>query len=379
MILLKLVFLVAGIFALLKTKAGKKIGRYFPAPFWVYFLSIVLGAVGILPHQSSLYGWLTLHALPMALFLMLVGSPINMLLKLGPKALVALVLATGSMFAGILISFLLFHGSLGPDSWKAAGTMLATWTGGSANMAAVKEMVDLSDAGMAPLIIMDTFLSYGWLALLILGSGFQKKFDKKATADISFGSGTGVKKPEKRSRKYVLNIVKAFVIGLLMASIIVYVGGITTKIIPFLSLKAWVILLATTVAALLSMTPAVKMERWDASGLGTFILYVVLATYGAKTQVGNITGIQMYISFGLCVLLVHGIILVSVGKIFKFPLFLLATASQANIGGPISAPIVAGIYRNGAAHVGVLMAVAGAILGTYIGAFGGWICKILAG
>jgi serine/threonine protein kinase len=68
--------------------------------------------------------------------------------------------------------------------------------------------------------------------------------------------------------------------------------------------------------------------------------------------------------YGALTLLIHGGLSLLAGKIFKIPLFLLSTSSQANIGGAVSAPIVAEAYRPGTAHIGVLMAVTGAVLGT---------------
>ncbi len=38
--------------------------------------------------------------------------------------------------------------------------------------------MNLSEEGLAPLIVADTFLSYGWLALLMMGVAYQIRFDK---------------------------------------------------------------------------------------------------------------------------------------------------------------------------------------------------------
>jgi hypothetical protein len=48
-----------------------------PVPFWIYFLSIVAGTVGVLPHQSAAYDWTTRHVLPAAIILMLIGTPLK--------------------------------------------------------------------------------------------------------------------------------------------------------------------------------------------------------------------------------------------------------------------------------------------------------------
>ena len=55
------------------------------------------------------------------------------------------------------------------------------------------------------------------------------------------------------------------------------------------------------------------------------------------------------------------------GYFLKAPLKLIATASQANIGGPVSAPIVGATYQREMAGLGLLMAILGNVLGTYLG------------
>ena len=63
-----------------------------------------------------------------------------------------------------------------------------------------------------------------------------------------------------------------------------------------------------------------------------------------------------------------------VSRLIKAPMFLVAVASQANIGGVASAPIVAEVYQPGLASIGLLLAVLGGIIGTYLGILTGYLC-----
>ncbi|OVE78449.1 hypothetical protein BVX98_00370 [bacterium F11] len=376
---LVLLILVAGILTFFQKPLGRKVGKYLPTPFWVYFLSIVLGSVGLLPQTSPVYSVLGLHALPLALILLLIGVPISSLLRLGPMALSAMGLGMASMFVGVVSSFLIFLPWLPSEGPKMAGAMLGTWTGGSANLLSVKEIVGLSDNGLVPLIVADTFLSYGWLALLIMGVAYQKWFDRKNPKEPAKEQEYGAKQGSTASLslKKPWTVVAVFFVGLVLAEIMILIGQYLSPKFPFLSVKAWAVLLSTTSAVLFSLTKLRKLEDWGASKIGTFVLYMVLATIGAKTQLGAAKGAGIVLLFGAVALIVHGSALMVLGRFFKLPMFLLATASQANVGGPVSAPIVAGVYKPGAAHIGVLMAILGAIFGTYIGGFGGWVCQIL--
>lgn len=64
---------------------------------------------------------------------------------------------------------------------------------------------------------------------------------------------------------------------------------------------------------------------------------------------------------------VHIVILLGVGMLIRAPLFFVAVGSQANIGGAASAPVVASAFHPSLAPVGVLLAIAGYVLGTYAG------------
>jgi uncharacterized membrane protein len=178
MTLLKILLLVTGIVWFFRTRLGDKISDYLPTPFWVYFLSIVSGTVGFLPHESPVYTWLGLYGLSAALLLMLVGTPITHLIKMGPKALTAMISSIVTMLAATFLAYVLVMKWLPDEGWKAAGALLGTWIGGSANMLAVKSILNLSDAGYAPLIIVDTVMSYGWMALLIGAAPHQEKINR---------------------------------------------------------------------------------------------------------------------------------------------------------------------------------------------------------
>jgi uncharacterized membrane protein len=56
----------------------------------------------------------------------------------------------------------------------------------------------------------------------------------------------------------------------------------------------------------------------------------------------------------------------------------MAAASQANVGGVASTPVLADIYQPGLAPVGLLLAVFGNIIGTYLGLVCSGLCHLVA-
>ena len=64
-------------------------------------------------------------------------------------------------------------------------------------------------------------------------------------------------------------------------------------------------------------------------------------------------------------IIIHITIMMVVAKAIKAPYFFIAVGSQANIGGPASAPVVAAAFNKYLAPVGVILAVLGYAVGTY--------------
>lgn len=351
---------------------GDKIGNFLPTPFWIYFIPILLSTAGFLPHESPTYDLVSQYVLPMALVLMLIGTPIYALIKLGPKATAAMALGTVTMLIAIVVVFALFTRLLPEEGYKQAAAILATWTGGSANMLAVKELISLSDASFAPLVIVDTILSYAWMALLIAGVSWQGRFDQKIgrATDQDSIENVAAQKLSWDWQKIILILVLGGGISYLMNGL----GALTAKYFSLLSAKGWAILFSSTAAIFLAMTPLRKLDEWGSTKIGSFLLYVVLATIGSKTDLSAARQAPVFLMFGAVVLIVHGIMMILGGRFFKIPLFLLSTSSQANVGGPISAPIVAEIYQPGTAQIGVIMGVIGNVIGTYVGLLGAWLC-----
>jgi uncharacterized membrane protein len=147
---------------------------------------------------------------------------------------------------------------------------------------------------------------------------------------------------------------------------------------PFVSLKkylgafAWKVILVTTVGMVLSFTRARLLEGAGASKIGSVMIYLLVACIGAGADFNRLLEpeARYFLALGATWMLVHIIILLAVGKLIRAPFFFVAVGSQANIGGAASAPVVAGAFNPVLAPVGVLLAIAGYVLGTYAG----WTC-----
>jgi uncharacterized membrane protein len=141
----------------------------------------------------------------------------------------------------------------------------------------------------------------------------------------------------------------------------------------------WAIILASLLGLAGSLTPLRKLEQAGSNKIGYFLLYFVLTTIGARASLEHLGNSGILILAGFGIVAIHAAVLIVAARLLKAPMFLAAVASQANIGGTASAPIVAEIYRPGLAAVGLLMAVLGSVVGTYLGLLVGKICFLIIG
>ena len=88
---------------------------------------------------------------------------------------------------------------------------------------------------------------------------------------------------------------------------------------------------------------------------------------GAQGDLRQVVAQPQFILLGVIVILVHALVLLAALRLMRAPLFFFGAASQACVGGYSSSPLVAAIYHPAMAPVGLLLAVLGNVLGTYIG------------
>ena len=363
----------------------KHLFSFLPSMFWIYFLPMVLSTCGIIDAKSPLYAGLTKYLLPPALFLLLLNVDFKAISRLGPAALVMFFAGSFGIMLGMVVSFVIFKPLIGPQFWGGFGALSASWTGGSANMIAVKEALNTPDAVFLPMVIVDTIVPYVWMGILVALASRQKSFDSWNHSDrrilddlagrvslrgVPLG---GTTKQSFNPVKAILILALAFGIGLAARALSVYLPTGKDVISPY----AWTIILVSTFSILLSMTPISRVPHTGANQFGKWILYFVLTSIGARASLNNASQVGILILAGVVVIVIHVVILLGTARLIRAPLFLVATASLSNIAGLVSAPVVAEVYQPGFACVGLLLAILGHTLGAYFGIFTGQICRLL--
>jgi len=366
---------LAGVFALSSVEKLEPLFKFAPPVIWAYFIPMMLTTFGVTPSSSPVYEWMSTYLLPFSLFLLMITVDIRAILRLGPRALFMLLIGTMGIVIGAPIAFFLFGGFFSdPVAWKGFAALSGSWIGGTANMIFVKESVSTPDSTLAPLLVVDVVAGYGWMGILIFLSAYQQQFDRWV------GASRGVidklqQQLEEMATDRVPITLGTFVIILglgLGATLAAEALGARLPELgepTVISAGTWTILIVVTVGLLLSFTPARELEKDGASRIGYAALYLLLTSIGASADLVAVLDAPLYLVAGIVWLAVHVTLLFGAAIVSKSPLFFVATGSMANVGGAASAPIVAGVYVPSLAPVGLLMGVAGYILGVYVALF----------
>ncbi len=343
---------------------------FLPSVFWIYFLPMLASTFGWIDSQAPVYKIITTHILPASLFLLLMTVDMKAIVKLGRDALLMMAIGSLGICVGTVAVFAGFKHWVGTDFYAGFGALSASWTGGSANMIAVKEAVNIPDNIFAPMVIVDTIVPYVWMGIMVSVVGIQTAFDRWNRSDQTILKELSRRAQQISQTSIEWKLEKVLAILILAAGGSLAAQGLA-KFLPVIpnviSMSAWTIIVVTTLGILGSFTPIRKLEKSGSNKIGYFLLYFVLTTIGAKASLANMSAALVLISAGFCIVLIHAVFLLIGAKLLKAPLFLVATASQANVGGVASAPVVAEIYQPGLASVGLLLAIGGNIFGTYIG------------
>lgn len=366
--------------------------RYVPALLLCYFIPSLFNSAGIIDGEgSSLYNMASRYLLPASLVLLTLSVDFKAILGLGPKALIMFFTGTLGIIIGGPLALLalgsLYPEALGGDIWRGMTTIAGSWIGGGANQAAMKEVFNVDGTIFSVMITVDVIVANIWMAVLLFMASRAAYFDKKTGADTSAIQHLQQKIEHYQAEHaripqlndFILIIAIAFGITGFSHLVADWISPWIEQTAPQLAMYSltskffWLVVVATTLGLLLSMTRARKLEAVGASKIGTLFLYILVATIGMHMDVTAILDYPLMFVVGIVWMACHAGLMLLVAKLIKAPLFYMAVGSQANVGGAASAPVVAAAFHPSLAPVGVLLAVLGYGIGTY----GAYICGLI--
>ncbi len=370
----------------LQNRFWQRFYLFFPSILICYFLPGLLNTFNIISGENSkLYDVASKYLLPACLVYFTINIDFQALKRLGPKAIIVFLTGSVGVMVGGPVSLWIVK-TISPETvagetWRGLATIAGSWIGGSANQTALKEVFNPSAEIFSQAIAVDVLTAELWLALLLYGVANAAKIDKWIGADTSAVDEIR----EKMEMEYADNQRNPSFQDLLL---ILFVGFGTTAvahacadwIVPFIennfpnlkkfsltSSSFWVISLVTLFGLILSQTRAREIEKVGASKFGSLFLFILIATIGMKMNIATVLEKPQLFLVGIIWMFFHASFTLIAAYLTKAPFFFTAVGSQANVGGAASASVVAAAFHPSLASVGVLLAILGYAIGTYLG------------
>ena len=379
---------VAAFWFLVAQLTNWKLFQYVPPLLFIYATPVVLNNTGVIPASSPVYGGLSTFVLPAFIVLMLIKVNVPAAVRIMGKGVLVMLMGTLGVMVGAVVAYWIVHRWLAPDAWTGFGALAGSWIGGTGNMAAVSQMLGTSPEQFGLAVIADNVVYLVWLPILLASRNFADRFNAwaRVPADrirmMEAATGSVIEEervPEMRDYVYLA----AVAIGVTWISTVLAARLFSTMMAHapalevLLSESTWRILLITTIALSLSVTPVRRLPA--ATSLGTAMIYVFVAGMGARASIEGFAQAPAFLLGAFIWIFIHGAFCLIGARVFRVDVHSAAIASAANIGAAASAPIVAAFHRPSLVPVSILMALIGYALGNYLAPITGHLARIVAG
>ena len=371
-----LLFFVSGIVIYLEKKLKNGIFfKYIPALVIIYFGAMILSTLGVwdmnVESVSKARSVLKDAILPSMIFLMLLRADLRDIAKLGPRMIISFFTATFTIMIGFVVAFLIFKGSLASNAPLTFGALAGSWVGGTQNMVAVQQAVGLEGSGMGYTLLIDSIDYSIWIMFLLFLVPFANKFNKWTKADTSKIDNINEHLTAKFSTisKEITfqDIFFLLSVSLGVTAVTGIMGNELVKVpaLAFMGATGWTIIITTILGVIFAMTPLARIP--GSPEVSNVLLYMLIGLIASNANFMELTQAPAYILAGFVILIIHGVLMAIIGKVFKLDLFTCGIASLSNIGGVASSPVLAAAYSQSLVPIAVLMALIGVITGTFFG------------
>ena len=368
-------FVVLGILCLLillgqyiaKTPWGKPMG----VALAVLLLGALFANLDFIPSASNaipLYGAIFHYIAPVSIFYLVLGVNLQAIKSAGLPMILLFLLGSAATVIGVIAAYYLIDPSstLGEFSSPMAGMIAGTYSGGSINFNAIALHYEVNETGIlyAGAIAVDNVLTTIWvIATLLIPKVMQSIWPGKKILSNAPPSSVNMDENERSAKDDFSQLY--FLIPLGFGALIV------TELIAQILPQIPSMLTITTIGIILAQLPFFRKLKM-AQNLGLYLVYLFLVVIGAFCEIEAIgelgdVGVILMLFFGLTIV-IHGAIMLSVGRLFFSDWQMIAIASQANVGGGTTAMALAeSMDRKELIVPAILIGSLGSAIGTYIG------------
>lgn len=342
---------------------GQKIG----GPLLLLAVAMAASNLGLIPHQAPAYDTIGGLLVPLAIPLLLMRADFRTIFQESGSMLGAFLVAAGATFIGALAGVLVID--MGPLEPQIAGTVTASYIGGSLNFVATAEAVGIRDsaiyvaglsadaAGAVLFLIMLMLLPAFRFVRLAMPSQFIDEDGKDRPQAVDHDDET------ESTPFNLLHIANGLAISLVLCAA-------SVALTALLGIESMFILVVTALSLLVANFAKPLLRHVSSEfEVGTLLMYIFFVAIGAGANLGDVIGEAFPIlMFILVMVVVHLCLIVVVGRLLRLDLAEVMIASNACILGPApAAALAAGKGWKPLVAPGILVGLFGYAIATFIG------------
>lgn len=344
-----------------------RIGRNVSGLAIVLATGMTLSNFGIVPRQAPVYGVVWNYLVPLAIPLLLFKADLRRVLVETRGMLLPFILGAVGTTMGALLGMWLVP--LGEHSAKLVGVFSATYIGGSMNMAAVTQAVDLEPALATASVAADNVVGVLYLAFLALAPSllFLQRWFRTSANELQGHEETMGDAPEDSSSDFTPLDPLHLGIGVALSFAICAAGQ---ALATWFGVAGYTILFITALTVLLANLFPEQLDRLKGDyEVGLFLMYLFFAAIGISADVVAMLDSAMNIAaFAAIIITCHALMIFGLGRVFRTDLMDTVIASNACVAGPATAAaLAAGKGRADLVVPAVLLGVFGYAVANFIG------------
>ena len=328
---------------------------------------------------ASVQDMITTITIPLAIPLLLFSLNVRKWVHLAGTTFLSLILALLSVFAVVVLGFFIFRDKI-PELGKVAGMLIGIYSGGTPNLASIKEALNVNPDVFIMTHTAD--LVIGAICLLFLMTVAQRFFllflppfrhssDRETTERLT----REAEEMDKYEGIFSREVLPKLLLAILLSALILAVGAGLGMLVPQKSMMAVVILTITTLGILLSLVPYTnKIKKTFQTGMYLIIVFCLVVS-----SMANLRGMIniKYLDLLMYVALVYfGSLLIHIllSMIFRIDADTVIITSTAMIYSPPFVPVVAAALKNRDIIIsGLTTGIIGYVIGNYLGIFTGFV------
>lgn len=342
----------------------------------LYILGVIVANIGIFPSDPELHkSFLAFQEsiseilVPLALPMMLFGC--NFKRFSWGKSLSAFIVGVVSVAAIVVVSYLMFAEELGVESPKMAASLVGQYTGGAANLAAIKQMVGLSTESFVMLSTCNLIVSFFYL-MFLMGGGvtIARKIvgrNNFTEQEVKIDKDDDNPYRDFATKASIIQLLKVFAASVVIMGISVVVG----KVVGGKSGISMVALILTITTLSLLMTGSKQVRSWDKSyDAGMYLIYVFCLVMATMADLSSINWEQSIFVLMFQAVIIFGSLLITVllARPLRIDADTAVITSNTLVNSPVCVPMIAATMKNrDVVVVGITNGLAGYAIGNYLG------------